>query len=100
MAVEIIAPTGEVDVSSEAWRVEAESEAYALDAESSTYEVDVETGIIAGGIPYTGDFEFTPNGQVQTIASAMRTFDRDVVINPIPSNYGLITWDGSIITVS
>ena len=30
----------------------------------------------------------------------MRVLAQDIVVNPIPSNYGLITYDGSTITVS
>ena len=29
-----------------------------------------------------------------------KTMASDVTVNPIPSNYGLITWDGSVLTVS
>lgn len=29
-----------------------------------------------------------------------KTTQQNIVINPIPSNYGLITWNGSVITVS
>ena len=29
-----------------------------------------------------------------------KKFFKNIRINPIPSNYGLITWDGSVLTVS
>ena len=60
----------------------------------------VTSAVVAGGIPYSGSYEFTPSDTEQTIQSTSRVFDRDITIKPIPSNYGLITWDGSVITVS
>ncbi len=50
--------------------------------------------------PYTGPTTFTPTKEEQTIAAMGKTFDSNVTIQPIPNNYGLITWDGSVITVS
>ena len=51
-------------------------------------------------IPYAGDYEFTPTDEAQTIPMYGKTATRDIVINPIPSNYGKITWNGSTLTVS
>ena len=50
--------------------------------------------------PYTGDYVFTPSEETQTIPILGKTATMDITINPSPSNYGLITWDGSVITVS
>lgn len=52
------------------------------------------------GTPYTGEYEFTPTRETQTIPTSNKTLAQDITINPIPSNYGLITWDGSTLTVS
>lgn len=49
---------------------------------------------------YEGDYEFTPSQQQQTISIADLMARQDIVIDPIPNNYGLITYDGSTITVS
>lgn len=49
---------------------------------------------------YEGDYEFTPTSETQTVAIEGLMARQDIVINPIPSNYGLITWNGSTITVS
>lgn len=54
--------------------------------------VDVET--------YTGDYEVTPSPEAQTLNTAGKRMAREVVVNPIPNNYGLITWNGSVLTVS
>lgn len=50
--------------------------------------------------PYTGEYEFTPSSETQTIPIYNKIASADIVINPIPSNYGLISWNGSTLTVS
>ena len=49
---------------------------------------------------YEGEYEFTPTQSTQTISIENKMAVQDITINPIPNNYGLITWNGSIITVS
>lgn len=49
---------------------------------------------------YEGDYEVTPTQQTQTLATDSLYMRGNVTINPIPSNYGLITWNGSTLTVS
>jgi len=49
---------------------------------------------------YRGSYEFTPTEEQQTILAKDLIMMDDIVINPIPSNYGLITWNGSTLTVS
>ena len=91
MAIEIYGNGETVEVRSPRWSV---------DVRAPSWSVDVSSAVVSGGIPYSGSYEFTPSGEAQTIASTSRVFDRDITIKPIPSNYGLITWDGSVITVS
>lgn len=50
--------------------------------------------------PYTGDYTITPSSESQVLQTENLRMTDNVVINPIPSNYGLITWNGSTITVS
>lgn len=50
--------------------------------------------------PYTGSYEYTPSADTQTIPILGKTATADIVINPIPNNYGLIGYNGSILTVS
>lgn len=50
--------------------------------------------------PYEGDYVVTPTQSTQTLSTAGMKMTDNVTINPIPNNYGLITWNGSIITVS
>lgn len=49
---------------------------------------------------YTGAYEVTPSAEVQTLSTQNLMMSQNVTINPIPSNYGLITWNGSALTVS
>lgn len=49
---------------------------------------------------FHGDYEYTPTQETQTIEIDHLTALENIVINPIPSNYGLITWNGSVLTVS
>lgn len=50
--------------------------------------------------PYTGAYEVTPSSETQVLETNNLRMTDNVTINPIPNNYGLITWNGSIITVS
>ena len=50
--------------------------------------------------PYTGAYSVTPSQEEQTLETTNKRMTQDVVVNPIPSNYGLISWNGSVITVS
>ena len=66
-------------------------------------ELAVESPIVIrqSDVPlYDGPMEFTPTQSEQIIYTANTRFVDNVTINPIPSNYGLITWNGSTLTVS
>lgn len=49
---------------------------------------------------YDGEYEFTPTQETQTVFTKDKTLLQNITINPIPSNYGLITYNGAFITVS
>ena len=49
---------------------------------------------------YSGAYSVTPSTEAQILPTADKTLARNIVVEPIPSNYGLITWNGSTITVS
>ena len=49
---------------------------------------------------YEGTTEVTPSNQAQILQTSNKTLTRNIVVNPIPSNYGLVTWNGSVLTVS
>lgn len=49
---------------------------------------------------YTGSVVITPTQAAQTLETAGLTLDENITVNPIPNNYGLISYNGGIITVS
>ena len=49
---------------------------------------------------YTGPYEVTPSSETQTLETDAFYMNGNITINPIPNNYGLITWDGSTLMVS
>jgi hypothetical protein len=64
-------------------------------------EAEIATNIKHSELPaYTGETEVTPSNETQTLQTANTALYDNITINPIPSNYGLITWDGSTLTVS
>ena len=55
---------------------------------------------IAGSIPsYHGSFEVTPGDEPQTVECAGLLMPQDIIINPVPSNYGRIEWNGVSLSV-
>lgn len=49
---------------------------------------------------YAGEYEITPSLETQTLETAYRVLTSNVVIAPIPSNYGKISYDGSTLTIT
>lgn len=55
----------------------------------------------AGGYDiYDGPLSITPSEEKQTLDTAHKALTGNIVVEPIPSNYGKISWDGSVLTVS
>ena len=52
-----------------------------------------------GGDPYTGEYTVTPSEEIQILETAGKVMREDVTVEAIPSNYGRITWNGSVLTV-
>lgn len=58
---------------------------------------------MGGEVPsgdYDGPYTVTPSQHAQTLPTTNKTLSQSIVVKPIPSNYGLITWNGSTLTVS
>lgn len=53
-----------------------------------------------GAEKYGGPYEWTPSTETQTIPIKDKQATADITIQPIPNNYGLITYNGVAITVS
>jgi len=57
--------------------------------------------VIGVNVPkYDGPYLVTPSTEVQRLHTKDLLSTGDIVVDRIPSNYGLITWDGSVLTVS
>ena len=66
-------------------------------SESDTFSCSMD-GVIVGD--YEGSYVATPSAERQTLPTSGKILTMDIVVEPIPSNYGLITWNGSTLTVS
>lgn len=62
------------------------------------FQVDYSQMHEAGG--YMGEYTFTPSNETQEIATADKILSQNIIIEPIPSNYGLVTWNGSTLTIA
>ena len=49
---------------------------------------------------YTGETTITPSEETQVLETSGKQVMVDIIVEPIPQNYGLITWNGSTLTVS
>ena len=64
-------------------------------------ESGVVTKVTEHDLPiYTGQTEITPSEETQILQTESTTVLQNIIINPIPSNYGKITWNGATLTVS
>ena len=63
-------------------------------------EDDYEFDTVFEGKTYVGPTTITPSRNSQILHTKETMLPSDIVINPIPSNYGLITYNGAILTVS
>lgn len=92
-----------LDASSDAYALEVSEGAYSLAASepSATWHVGEYVQMRTGGYPiYSGATSFTPSQSAQVIQTDGFALESNITIQPIPSNYGLVTWDGSSLTVS
>ena len=64
-------------------------------------ELGVVTRVNGGALPaYDGETVITPTEETQTLETDHKSVLANIIVNPIPSNYGRITWNGSVLTVS
>lgn len=55
---------------------------------------------VAEASHYTGPYEVTPTSEEQILSTSGLLLTGNIKINPVPSNYGRVDWNGSYITVS
>lgn len=84
--------------------VDLSVEEYELEySESESFDLDMDMAIIVNNIEgekYHGPTEVTPTQSTQELLTAGKVVLSNITVNPIPSNYGLITYNGSVLTVS
>lgn len=66
---------------------------------NTNMSLDTEINVTALPI-YTGQYTVTPTQYTQVLYTDDHSMVNNVTVNPIPSNYGLITWNGSYLKVS
>ena len=56
--------------------------------------------VYGGSVPaYEGEYIVTPSELMQTLDTSGKRLAENVIVEPIPSNYGRISYSGSVITV-
>ena len=64
-------------------------------------KLGMETEVRTTDVPdYTGEYTYTPTTETQTVQIRDQKATGNITINPIPNNYGLITYNGTTIRVS
>ena len=74
-----------------------------VEANPATMGIDLGTPVARDFVerdPYTGTYAVTPSAEEQVLHTQYLRMTDDIVVAAIPQNYGLITWDGSSLTVS
>lgn len=66
--------------------------------------IDGEFGVITAVTeydlpPYTGQTVITPSENVQTLMTADKVVTQNIIVNPVPENYGRLLWSGNTLTV-
>lgn len=69
---------------------------------SSVYIIDQDISIVNSieGEVYDGPYSVIPQQFQQILSTNNKVLLQNITVAAIPSNYGLITWNGSILTVS
>lgn len=85
--------------------VEKSKTEFLFDIEQNLHEIELncDTVIEASSrhIPkYEGEYEITPGDDAVTLETKDLMMLDNVTINPIPSNYGKIGWNGAYLTVT
>lgn len=81
--------------------VTANTGAVPMTVNPTTANLELALNVIYENAPaFAGAYEYTPTNSAQVIPILGRRATQNITINPIPSNYGLITWNGATLTVS
>lgn len=83
-------------------------EVFVISPRNSAQAVSIDWAVLGGYTPsgggdapeYTGQTVFTPSEATQTAQTAGMVLNGNITINPIPSDYGHVEYDGSTLTIS
>lgn len=78
----------------------AEDLALTVEDGSAVLNLTLESEYIGKAEDYAGPYEVTPTSDAQVLDTQWLRMVENVIVAPIPSNYGLISWDGSSLMVS
>lgn len=59
-----------------------------------------ESFALGGGEKYKGQTVVTPSREEQVLETKGFLLGDNIIVEPIPKNYGLVTWNGVTLTVS
>lgn len=66
----------------------------------SAKRADLAGGVRRNSYPlYDGEYEITPTDEPQVIELEGKAVKQNIIINPIPSNYGKVIWNGTTLTI-
>lgn len=68
--------------------------------DANGFDVSFENAYVLPVEKYTGNYEVTPADYAQILPTENKLMTQDLTVKPIPSNYGLVTWNGSYLTIS
>lgn len=54
----------------------------------------------SGGVPYEGDYEITPGEEPIVLNTTGKVMLQDLTIEPIPTDYGKVTWTSGHLFIS
>lgn len=75
--------------------------ALAVDESGASLTMQLSDPYIGGMLPaYGGEYTAVPTRAAQVFSTENTSMLHDFTVQPIPSNYGLIEYDGSVMTVS
>lgn len=63
-------------------------------------EIGIVTKVVGQDLPtYADATEVTPSDNEQVLLTADRVLTKNIIVNPIPENYGRLLWSGNTLTV-
>ena len=71
-----------------------------ISSNEQTVNCEVSTSIVQMAEDYIGDYNLIPTNEQTILQTKGHIMKDNITIEPIPKNYGLITWNGSVLTIT